>query len=225
MAGSATRQAGIPATVSVAMLRVPVKARQHFEKARAAAIAGHDAECEKELTAALAIDPQFSEAYVLRASREVAARRYEAAIDDVLTAQRLEPGIAWAAIVHAEACNGLRRYDEAFALLDGLRSTELATWQAKYEMTRAAIGRGDAEAALQWSKLTLEAVPRSEQGNAILLRANALQMTRRWTEAVAEFDQYLSLEESQAMRAQVVAVRERVVRLALKEKLDTVASQ
>ncbi len=212
-------------TVSVAALRVPVKARQHLEKARQALIAGRSAEYERELAAALAIDPEFGEAYVLRASQEVMAERYDAAIADASTAQRLEPGIPWAAIVHAEACNGLRHYDEAFALLDALKSNEAGTWQAKYAMTRTAVGRGDAVAALQWSKLALDAVPESAMANAILLRANAFQISRRWQEALEQFDKYLAFPGAQPMRAQVAVIRERVQRLITETNNATVAAQ
>ncbi len=213
------------ATVSVAMLRVPVKARQHFEKARAAAVAGRNVEYERELAAALTIDPRFAEAYVLRASRKVILKQYEASIEDALTAQRVDPGIFWATIVHAEACNGLRRFDEAFALLDGLKPTEMGTWQAKYEMTRAVLGLGDAVAALQWSKLALAAVPPSAMPNTTLLRANAFQMAGRWPEAVEQFDQYLALPGPQPLRVQVAAVRERISKRTQESDNATVAWQ
>lgn len=213
-------------TVSVGTLRTPAKARQHFEKARSAAIAGHRAEYETELAAALSIAPEFGEAYVLRAVQEVEDRRYDAAIADTLTARRVEPGIAWATIVHAEACNGLRRFDEAIALLDGLSSPEIGTWQAKYEMARAVIGHGDVEASLQWTKLTLEAVPPSKKGYALLLRANALQLAHRWQDALAQFDQYLGLDATQTtMRSQVISIRERVQTLAAGEKTSAIAER
>ncbi len=203
------------AVVSVATLSVPGKAWKHFEKARTAARAARRAECLQEIDKALEIAPQFAEAYLLRADRAVVDRQFEAAIEDVLTAQRLEPTIAWSQVVLASAYNGLERFNDASLLLSNLQGKEADSWQAKYEMARAQVGRRDVEAALHWSEIALAAAP-LDFADAHILRANALQIAHRWQEATAEMEAYLASRGPQTHRAEVLAAIEHTRLLARK---------
>ena len=85
--------------VSVATLSVPFKAWKHFDKARAAAKAQHQAECLAEIDKALAIAPRFAGAYLLRADREVVTGQFGAALQDSLTARQIEPTLLWSQVV------------------------------------------------------------------------------------------------------------------------------
>ena len=203
------------AVVSAATLSVPGKAWKHFEKARKAARDERQTECLQEIDKALEIAPQFAEAYLLRADRDVVTLQFEAAVEDVLTAQRLEPTITWSGVVLASAYNGLGRFDDAALLLSNLQGKEADSWQATYEMARAQVGRRDVEAALHWSGVALAAAPLSFT-DAHLLRANALQIASRWQEATAEMEAYLAAGGLQTHRTEVLAALEHTRLMAKK---------
>lgn len=190
------------ATVSVASLRVSPKAREHYEKARHAAQEHRDGVYEREISKALAISPAFPEAYVLMADRDNKAYHYEDAIEHAAHARALDPSDAWAPIVLASAYNGLRRYDDAFLLLETLNRVTATHWQAQYEMARAETGRGDVEGALRWSRMALAAAPAS-WADAHLVMANALQLASQWREACREMELYLAADTTPAHKAAV----------------------
>ena len=210
-------------TVSVASLATPAKAREHLEKARRAMVKGHEDEYQRELAAALAVHPGYAEAYLLRASHELLLDRYPAAAEDALTAQRLEPSIHWATVIHAIACNQLKRFDEASTLLDGLGPPESDTWQAIFERTRAAVGTGDTEAALHWSERALAAVPEDKVDDTVLLRGDALLLAHRWGDAIEEFKTYLRSPRPQPKRNEVLAMLERIPELARQDPAPLIA--
>ena len=58
-------------------------------------------EYEQETAKALQIAPAFAEVYLLRAVQEVSAHRFDAAIEALEQAQRVEPGVAWAGMILA----------------------------------------------------------------------------------------------------------------------------
>ena len=211
-------------TVSVAALAVPAKAREHLERARQALLKRSEDVYQRELAAALTIYPRFAEAYILRASHELLLDRYAVAIDAALTAQRLEPSIHWAGVLHAMACNQMKLFGEAAALLDGLNPAERSNWQFMYERTRAAVGTGDTEAALHWSALALTAVPAAQADDTVLLRGDALLMAHRWAEAVTQFQTYLRSAGPQPKRAEVLALLDRIPELAERDAAQLIAS-
>lgn len=195
-------------TISVASLRVPAKAWKHFEKAREAARANHEDACAEEINKALSVEPRFAEAYLLRATRDLAAKRFQAAIDNTLLAQQIEPSITWSRTLMAGAYNGLQRYHDADVLLENLQGEETNSWQAKYEMARAQTGLGNVEGALHWSELALAAAPPSF-ADAHLLRANALQLAHRWQDAMVQMEAYLAMDAPENRRTAVLAALEK----------------
>lgn len=198
---------GANRTVSVATLRIPAKAWEHFTKANAAVEANRPEEFERETAKALAIEPQFAEVYLLRAHAKVMARQFDGAIADVVEARRIEPAVSWAGVLLAQAYNGAHRFHDAVLTLDMLHGWEADVWQVKYERARAAIGLKDAEGGLRWSDATVAAAPEGYT-EVHLLRANALVVAARWSGAVRELEVYLADDTVQAKRAQVVALLE-----------------
>jgi predicted Zn-dependent protease len=192
-------------TVSVAALKVPAKAWEHFAKANAAVEANRREEFERESAKALAIEPKFAEVYLLRAHAKVMARQFDGAIEDVVEARRIEPEVSWAGVLLAQAYNGAHRFHDAVLALDTLHGWEADVWQAKYERTRAAIGLKDAEGSLRWSDATLAVAP-DGYTEVHLLRANALVVAERWSGAVRELEAYLADDTKQTKRVQVVAL-------------------
>jgi tetratricopeptide (TPR) repeat protein len=200
-------------TVSVASLRIPEKAWTHFDRAQEAMQANRTEEYERETAKALAIAPGFAEVYLLRAIHEVKEHRFEAAIEDVAQAQREEPGVGWAGVILAGAYNGAQRWADAALILERLQGAEADTWQARFERTRAALGRGDVAGALHWSEQAVSMAPASCP-EVHLLRAHALSMARRWPAAIAEMEAYLAMDPPQARRKEVLALLESTRSLA-----------
>jgi tetratricopeptide (TPR) repeat protein len=203
---------GASATVSVATLRVPDKAWKHFSKAKAASEHNRPEESGREIAQAIAIAPDFAQAYLLRADLQIKAHAFAAAIDSVAEARRVEPEIPLAGIVLAGAYNGLAQYAEAIAVLEHIHGWEAQSWQASYERARAATGTRDTDAALYWSARCLELAPRNFV-DVHLVRANALMAAREWSEAELQLQTYLNSPGDLLHREQVstalIAVRER----------------
>jgi len=211
-------------TVSVASLRIPEKARRHYDKAIAAAERNHSEEVENEALKAIAIAPNFADAYLLRARQQVRNHNYEAAIASAEAAQRAEPGVIGATFVLAGAYNGLQRYRDARHALEAALGPEVETWQVKYEQARASIGLNDVEAALYWSALAL-AADRQNFADIHLVRSNALLLARRWSEAAVQMELYLQSEQPQAHRTEVLAILERTKQRIRDEGTASVAAR
>ena len=203
-------------TVSVASLQIPEKAWTHFDRARDAMQTDQVERFERETAKALELAPNFAAVYLLRAIYEVKAQRFEAAIEDVMQAQRVEPGVAWAGVILAGAYNGEHRWADAVVMLENLHGAEADTWQARYERTRAAIGSRDMEGALHWNEQAVTMAPASCP-EVHLLRAHALTLARRWAAAIAEMETYLAMDPPQARRMEVLALLEDTRGLARKD--------
>lgn len=166
---------------------------------------GHVDDFDRAMLKVLAIDPHFGEAYLLRAAQENTERHYEAALTDTFLAEHLDPGLTWAKVVRAGALNSLHRFADAWAVLETLDWAEAQTWEAKYERTRTALGRGDLPGSLRWSAETLKAAPSFELDSALVLRGNALQQAGRYAEAIPFWREYLASPRRQVYRQQVLA--------------------
>jgi len=198
---------GRMATVSVAALRVSREAWRHFDRAKSAVEHSRLEEFERETAKALEIAPEFAEAHLLRATVLVRAMRFPAAVDEVEAARRSDPDVIWAGVILAGAYNGMHRYDDALRVLNAQHGIESDSWQAKYERSRAEIGLGDVAAGLRWSARALDSAP-EEFADVHLVRANALLLGRRWSEAQSQMAIYLGSKTPQVHRAQVLALRD-----------------
>lgn len=201
------------ATVSVATLRVPDKAWKHFAKAKSAAEHNRPDESSREIAQALAIAPDFAAAYLLRADLQVKQHAFAEAIDSVAQARRSEPEIPLAGILLAGAYNGLHRYSDAILVLEKLHGAEAQSWQATYERARAATGLSDIDEALRYSARALESAP-EHFPDVYLVRANALMLAHRWTDAEVQLQTYLTASGPILHRDEVstalIAVHERI---------------
>jgi tetratricopeptide (TPR) repeat protein len=215
---------GIGATVSVATLRIPEKAWKHFAKAKAAAERNRLAESDREAQKAIEIAPDFAEAYLLRAQVEILAHSFEAAIESLKEARRVEPDVQWAGVLLAGAYNGLHRYEDARSVLGGLHGCEAQTWQAAYEGARAAIGLNDVGTALLLSALALETAPEGFP-DVQLVRTNAFLRARRWLEAQGQMELYLQSKGAQEHRADVLVELAIVKQRIREDELQKVASR
>ena len=205
-------------TVSVAGLRVPEKAWEHYVRAREATATRNEQQFERETEAALAIEPNFAALYVLKATHKIHEGHLEEGMEDALTARQIEPGVTWSGIALASAYNGLHRYHDAFLVLSMTRAPESTTWQAAYEMARASIGISNAEQALYWSGQTLKLAPPTCR-EVHILRGNALLLAQHFPDAARELQLYLVAEGPQKPHPDI----ERIVR-SLEHQTPDVAS-
>jgi len=194
-------------TVTVASLRIPQAAWKHFDKAKSADEHNRPEEFQRETAKALEIAPQFAEIHLLRAKQLAREKKFAEEADEVVSARSSDPGVMWAGVMLAGAYNGLRRYNDARLVLDAERGIEADSWQAMYERARAEIGLRHAEAALRWSGMVLRSAP-GEFADARLVRANALMLSERWSEAKIQMEMYLESNSSQEHRVQVLAMRD-----------------
>ncbi len=195
---------GSGATVSVATLRVPDKAWRHFTRAESCLEHNRTGEADSEALKAIEIAPNFAAAHLLRANLAMRAHNFAGAIESATLARRLEPDLPTAGILLAGAYNATSRYADAEVVLENLRGSEAESWQAWYERARAATGLHDPDAALHWSLRALDATPASF-ADVHLIRANALMLARRWSEAAAQMQAYLTHEGPLTHRDQVLA--------------------
>ena len=196
-------------TVTVASLSIPRSAWRHFEKANAAAQRHRTDEFDRESAEALEIAPNFAAMYLLRATVEVKANEFEAAIVNVEAARKVDPSAMWTTVVLAGAYNGMHRFRDALLVLNAKHGFESQTWQAMYERARAEVGSGDIAAALRSSAAALNAAPR-EFSDAHLVRANALMLGDRLSEAASQMDIYLQSKGPQMHHDEVVAMRDEI---------------
>jgi hypothetical protein len=169
--------------------RLTLKAQQHYQAARAAALDHHPEVYASETAKTLSLSPEAAEVFLLRATQEVAAARYSSALCDVSRARALNPRIAYGQTVLASVFNGMRDYEDAFLALRDLQGPEAESWQTIYERSRAELGMGDLHGADQWSRRLLAAAPR-DFADAHLVRSQALAIASRSDESHAELILY-----------------------------------
>lgn len=198
----------VSASVSVAELRFPREALDHYQKARDAFDAKRRDVFERETHAALAAAPTFAAVYVLRAFVEFREEHYEAVLATIATARSVQPELPYASVVLASALTQLHRYDEAAEELDRFHSLN-QNWQWEFERTRVELARKHVEEALQWSERTIEDAP-SACTATHLLRINALQLAGRRPEAIAEMKNYLAASAHPPREQEVLNLLARV---------------
>ncbi len=211
-------------TVSVASLLVSEKAWKHLDKAIEANRIHREDDCEQELAKAFAATPRFPQAYLLRAARHIVARQFQAAIDDVLSARRIDPHATWSTTLLAGAENSLGRFQDALAVLDTLYGPEVNSWQFQFEKTRALVGTQDVAGSLRWSAATLRTAPPTKL-DAHLLRADALNLAHRTDETIAELELYLASPLPQEHRTEALSMLERIGQKTQSNTLANIASR
>jgi tetratricopeptide (TPR) repeat protein len=184
-------RAGDTSTISVNQLKIPDKARKELDKARSLMEANKLDEASKRVNQALAIAPDFAEALTLRAVLSMTNNRLEEARVDLEKAVQIDPNYAMAYVVLGSDYNALERFDDAQRVLDRAIAMAPNTWQAYFELSKAALGRGDFRAALRQVN---KAQDRNKRDFAPLhlVKAKALLGLRNFREAVSELESYLA---------------------------------
>lgn len=182
------------ATVSVATLKVPDKARKEYERGQSAL---EKQELEKASThaeKALAIAPKYAEALTLRALVKLSQGKAEEGMVDLEAAIEANPDYGMAYLVMGAAHNRASRFQEATRTLTRGLALQPTAWQGYFELAKASMGQGDYNAALKY--VDRAAGMNTKYPPIHLVRAHALLGLRQYNEAVSSLELYLTREPS-----------------------------
>ena len=178
------------ATVSVAEMRVPDKARKEFEKADEAFNKQKIDDARSHCAKALAIMPTYSRALTLSALLDLSDNKLEDAMQKAEQAVKSDYGYGLGYVVLASVYNSLQRYDDSIRTLERGIPLVPNSWQAYFEMSKSLLGKGDYQRALASADKALQLVPQ-EYAPIHLLRAHALLGLKSYQSAMAELEKYL----------------------------------
>ena len=148
--GSSTAPAAGGATsVSVAEMKVPDKARNHFHKAEAAMRKQKFDEVNSEVEKSLELAPNYANALTLRAVLRLDGDQPEQALTDAQKAINSDPNYAMAYIVCGATFNFMAKYDDAVRTLERGIALDPTSWQGYFEMSKALLAKQSYEASLR----------------------------------------------------------------------------
>jgi len=180
-----------PHTVSVVRLQVPGKARDAYNRAVLDYRKGNLQKSASHVERALEMWPAFPDALLLRGLLRKATSRPEQAEQDMLAAQKLDPGFALTYVALGDFYNLRGRYDDAQRMVqEGMQACAM-DWMAYYELTRALLGQKQFAAVLQ----TLEqwdAIDSTSRPLSHLAKGYAFLGLRKYPAAAAELSRYLT---------------------------------
>ena len=178
------------ATVSVAEMRVPDKARKEFDKAQEAFNKHKLDDARSRCAKALAIAPTYSRALTLSALLDLSDNKLEDSLQKAEQAVKSDYGYGLGYVVLASIYNSLQRYDDAAKSLDRGIPLVPNSWQAQFEMAKALLGKGDYQRALASADRALQMSPQ-EYAPIHLVRAHALLGLKSYQDAMAELEKYI----------------------------------
>lgn len=181
---------GGAATVSVAELRVPGKAKKEFEKAQEAFAKHKLDDARSRCAKALAIAPTYSRALTLTALLDLSDNKLEDAMQKAEQAVQSDYGYGLGYVVLASAYNAAQRYDDAAKALDRGIPLLPNSWQAHFEMAKALLGKGEYPRALASADRALQ-MSQQEYAPLHLVRAHALLGLKSYQEAMVELEKYI----------------------------------
>jgi len=178
-------------TVPSVRLQVPKNAAREFEKARNAWRKHNRSEAKEHLKSAIRLYPRFDDAFSALGEMELQEGDHEAARRDLAAALQLNPN-------HAEAARNLgqilvaeTKYAEAEPLLQvWLRSHPGDAWALSFAALGQMTQEKFEEAAASAQKV--HSLPHQEFASAHLIAGRALEHSRRFDAAAAEYRLYLA---------------------------------
>jgi Tfp pilus assembly protein PilF len=191
---SAPSSSSSRATVSVAEMRTPEKARRLVEKARMDMAKGRLDDAQKHVAEALAIAPEYSDALTMRAAMKLQENQMQAAVDDLDHAIKADPSYSQAYLVLGATYNHMGRYDEALRTLDRSAMYDPKSWQCSLEMAKAWLGKGDYAHAMQQLNKAESLGAMKLAGTMHLMKGYALMGQKQFEQAAAELQAYLTAE-------------------------------
>jgi tetratricopeptide (TPR) repeat protein len=172
------------ATVTVAELTVPVKARKELERARKAVLRHRLEEADNYIAKALLAWPRYCQALTLKSWLALTRHSYEQARVDAEMAVEYDPNDHLALAALGDSYLFLNRLDDALRAIDRSIAVKPNAWQGYYVKGKLSIVRGDwpgaLQAAAQASSLT------KENAYLHLLKVFAFAGMKDWSAADSE---------------------------------------
>jgi len=180
-------------SVSVRQMQIPNQARRAYERARQALAKQRVDDAWKELEKALAIDPGYAEALVLRGLLCLDRKEIPRAQADMEQAVRSDPGYAIGYIALATVYNAQSLFDDALRALDRGVTLAPTVWQGYFETGKADVGKGEFAAALQHFDKA-QALLDAPYAPLHLMKAQAMIGLKLYDQAASELQAYLSAD-------------------------------
>ena len=200
----AASRAGNRATVSVAQMRVPEKARNLLEKAQNALDKRKLQEANRYVTEALEAYPDFAEALTMRGLMDLDAKRLDDAAANLEKSIQADRSYAMGFIVLGAVYNMQSRFDDAVRVLDRGLTLMPQSWEGMFELGKAELGKGNYEAAIRRLNKASDLAP-VQYPPLHLAKAHALLGMKNFSEASSELEAYL---EQDPKSPNAAAVRE-----------------
>ncbi len=178
------------ATVSVAELKVPEKARDALQKAEEAFSKSKTDRALEFVQKALRAFPRYARALTLRGLLNMQRNDFRSAQADLENAVQMDPQDGMGLIALGAVYNSNMMFDKALAVLDRGITLSPSSWQAYFELSKAQNGKGEFELALRNATKAMALCPK-DWSLLHLARAEALLGLKNYKEAVNELEEYL----------------------------------
>ncbi len=193
VANNDASSAGGRASVSVAQMQVPDKARKAYKKAEEAFSHGKIDEARGSAVKALEIYPDYAEALTLKGILDLQKNKPEDARAGLEKAVQCDASYGMAYIVLGATYNALHRFDDAARVLARGINYSPNAWQAYFERARALEGKQEWSASLADLDKAAQLINK-DFPVLHLVRANDLIGLKAYPEAQAELQAFLNKE-------------------------------
>jgi tetratricopeptide (TPR) repeat protein len=200
----AASRAGNRATVSVAQMKVPEKARNLLAKAQSALDKRKLQEAERYVAEALHVYPDFAEALTMQGLMALDAKRLDDAAASLEKSIQADSNYGNGYVVLGAVYNMESRFDDAIRVLDRGLTLMPQSWQGMFELGKAELAKGNYEAAMRRLNKAGDLAPQ-EYPPLHLAKAHALLGMKNFSEASSELEAYL---EQDPKSPNAAAVRE-----------------
>ena len=178
-------------SISAARLRVPRKARSHYEKAIKSFATLRYVEAQTQVDKALRLYPAFPEALTLLGYIQLHLQQWESAEHNLQAAIRSDPTYGYAYLILSHLYNLQKRFDDALEMSQRANALMPNDWMVAYEMCTSFIKTHQYAMALNFGDAAL----RTNRGTLLhVAKAHALIGLNRYREAVEELRTYLSYQ-------------------------------
>jgi tetratricopeptide (TPR) repeat protein len=172
--------------VSAKQLGIPAKARERLAAAQESFRKLKIDEAEREIDGALRADPDFAQAFAMRAFVRLAQKDANGAVEAARRAVSLDAEDAESFIALAMSYNSLREFQEAENAAWRALSLRPDSWHGRLELAKAWYGQSRFVVALREMDELTQDFP-----DVHLVRANVLARLNREQEAAGEFKRFL----------------------------------
>lgn len=191
--------------VSAKQLGVPAKARERLAAAQESFRKLKIDEAEREIDGALRSDPDFAQAFAMRAFIRLAQKDANGAVEAARRAVSLDSDDPESFVALAMSYNSLREFQEAENAAWRALSLRPDSWQGRLELAKAWYGQSRFVVALREMDELIQDFP-----DVHLVRANVLARLNREQEAAGEFGRFLQQAPEDPRSEQVRRIVARV---------------